>query len=320
MSLVTQRKGQIGVNAVERVVLRDWHSRWQSIDSANDDGIDGLIFIESGGHATGQVVFAQIKYRKKQQPDKKGRLAVSISKKRLNAAVERWRRLVGAVILICVSPDGSTMHWSDLLQSDSIKGTRIYVPTKNKFDASALSDISALCGTLHRDVLLTQVSTTTEDFAYLKDAGSLQQLARQFYRKLAKKQYVFKGSTADIRFTREGWLHLTRRRRPRLVQLQSFQLLGAIGAIIKNFPEEKLTRVKRNRTKKEYAVVRAAVSFPFRQTAVVAAVFRRRERVDGTVSYSFYTIYEPRRRRDVTGKKRKVANRSATHQQSTRSR
>ena len=44
-NLSTQRTGQLGVNVVERIVL-EWGARWQSLDAVNDDGIDGLIFIE----------------------------------------------------------------------------------------------------------------------------------------------------------------------------------------------------------------------------------------------------------------------------------
>ena len=46
VGLSKQRQGQLGVNAVERIVLKGWNSRWQPLDAVNDDGVDGLIFIE----------------------------------------------------------------------------------------------------------------------------------------------------------------------------------------------------------------------------------------------------------------------------------
>lgn len=61
--LHTQKTGQIGVNAVERVILLDWKCRWQMIDGHNDDGADGLIFVEDGYKTNGQIIYVQIKHR-----------------------------------------------------------------------------------------------------------------------------------------------------------------------------------------------------------------------------------------------------------------
>jgi hypothetical protein len=207
------------------------------------------------------------------------------------------------MILICVDSNGTELHWVNLQKPSAIKGSQIYIPISNKFDRKALAAIGALCGSLHRDILLANVTTTADDFEYLKGKDPLQKLAWRQYLRLRGAQLCFPGSQSRIEFTREGWRHMTRRSRSRLVQLQSFQLLGAIGGIIEECTEAGLTIVRRRGEKTEFAVARSAVSFPFRQTAVISLVFRRRPSIDGTMSYSFYTIYEPRRRRTIVGNK-----------------
>jgi hypothetical protein len=76
--LSTQKRGQLGANIVERIVLKDWNSRWQQIDAQNDDGVDGLIFLEAGNRPTGQIIFAQIKCH--QSPISDSKVSVSLGK------------------------------------------------------------------------------------------------------------------------------------------------------------------------------------------------------------------------------------------------
>jgi hypothetical protein len=77
-----QRTGQLGVNIVERVVLSQWQSRWQAIDGFNDDGVDGLIFIERSSGHTGQIIHLQVKCTSK-SPIKSGWITVPESSNRL---------------------------------------------------------------------------------------------------------------------------------------------------------------------------------------------------------------------------------------------
>ena len=75
-------KGQIGVNLVESIILTKLGWRWQAIDGHNDDGVDGLLFIQRGAELTGQVVFVQIKFRKLAASAAES-IKVSINSKRL---------------------------------------------------------------------------------------------------------------------------------------------------------------------------------------------------------------------------------------------
>lgn len=113
MSLAKQRQGQIGVNVLERIVLRDWSSRWQQLDAHNDDAVDGLIFLEKGGEMTGQVIFAQVKcHQASLRSD--GNRAVKIKARQLQRNIHTWRCVVGATILVLVDPETLEARWVDL--------------------------------------------------------------------------------------------------------------------------------------------------------------------------------------------------------------
>ena len=183
-NLATQRTGQIGVNVVEGVVLREWKSRWQQIDSVNDDGIDGLIFVESRGTPTGQIIHVQVKCQKA-KTDAQGRIRIGIKKEKLKRNMERWRRVVGAAILVHVAPDTLSAHWVDLRSPQAVVGTQVFVPLANTFDKNALAPITKMCGTIHRDLLLRRVRTANADFDYLTERTHIQTAARTFYRGLA---------------------------------------------------------------------------------------------------------------------------------------
>lgn len=296
-SLASQRQGQIGINVVERIVLAEWGCRWQPLEAQNDDGIDGLIFIERGGEATGQIVFAQVKCTASPITGERRRVPISPTKLRRN--VQRWRRVVGAAILIHVDPSDEKATWVNLRDQSAIGHSQVFVRTDNHFDRSAKAEIAQLCGSIHRDVLLPQVDTTVEDFSHMKSRSHLQSAARQLYRTLDQDQIRLGGNGPVVRFTRDGWKHITRRGRSHLSQVQSFILLGAVRRILEQATENGLSREKTGDV--TTFVTRAAVTFPFRQTAVVKIVLRRLATEDHTTQFSFLTIYEAKRKRNVLG-------------------
>jgi hypothetical protein len=301
MGMEKQRTGQIGVNVVERVILRDWLGRWQPIDSVNDDGIDGLIFLESRGVPTGQIIFVQIKCTKS-KPNGSGFIAIPISREKLLMNVDRWRRVVGAAILVHVDPDTLAATWVNLRAPKALGNTQVFVPATNTFDKSSRKPIAGLCGTIHRDLLMKRVITRSSDFPYLVDPKHIQTAARTFYREMEISKMRLGKSGPQIRFTKEGWNHITRPGRARLIQLQSFQLLGAIRRIIESSSDVDLKEITPQKgATAQFVYLIAAVSFPFRQTAIVKIVLWRRIHPVEGVNYSFHTVYEPRRRRDVMG-------------------
>ena len=303
MSLKTQRTGQIGVNVVERIVLREWRARWQALDSVNDDGVDGLIFLEALGAYTGQVIHVQVKCLS--DPfirNNKGYYRVPVGKEKLARNVQVWRRTVGAAILVLVDPDTLEAFWVNLRNSDALAGAQVLVPALNRFDQSSRAVIRKLCGTLHSDQLLPVVETNACHFAYLRRNDHISVCARTFYKELHRQALTFVGSNEPIRFTREGWKHITRKKRPPLLRLQCFQILGAIVPMISQCKETDLCAYRtRTESSNELVYIQKFVRFTFRQSAAISIVFIKRSKDSSQPSFSFHTIYETRRNRDIMG-------------------
>lgn len=301
MGMDKQRTGQIGVNVVERIILHEWSGRWQPIDSANDDGIDGLVFLESRGIPTGQIVFVQVKCTKL-KPNGNGMTAIPIEREKLLMNIERWRRVVGAAILVHVNSATLAATWVNLRGKDALGNTQVFVPAASAFNKNSRKLVARLCGTLHRDLLMKKIKVSALDFPYFTETKHIQPAAREFYRGLQSSNIQLGKSGPRVRFTKEGWKHLTRQDRPRAVQLQSFQLLGTIRKIVESASAADIKEiVPKKNSSIEQAYLIAAVSFTFRQTAVVKIVLWKRNDPVLGINYSFHTIYEPRRRRDVLG-------------------
>ena len=175
--LKTQRHGQIGVNIVERLVLRDWKSRWQQIDSQNYDGVDVLIFLEHKSSSTGQIIFAQIKCQSA-RVDTNKRICLGVDQERLARIVDRWHRVIGAVILVHVDPNTLEARWVNLRDEQAVVSTQIYVPLDQSFNKEARKQISVLCGNLYRDLRFDPIHTVAADFSHLLSSARMQSSAR----------------------------------------------------------------------------------------------------------------------------------------------
>ncbi|MEL0156354.1 DUF4365 domain-containing protein [Sphingopyxis sp.] len=302
MSLNTQRRGQVGINIVESVILNEWKGRWQPIDAHNDDGVDGLIFLEAGGEMTGQVIFAQVKCFSGVRLDSNGRYCLSIGIKKLEKNLSRWRRLVGAAIVIYVDAATRKCFWVNARDPGAIKGSQVFVPEHQSFDARARQVVAGLCGNIHRDLLAPLVETTAEDYPHLRSKEHIQRSAKALYRQLSSEPVRIGENGPVVEFDRDGWRHITRAARPQLTRYQSFVLLGAVRKIVEI---SDVGTLKRHNSKQipsagEFVSARAAVSFPFRQTGIVKVVLKILP-TDGEPRYLFHTVYEPRRRRNVMG-------------------
>ena len=301
MSLNTQRRGQVGVNIVEGIILNDWKSRWQPIDAHNDDGIDGLIFIEAGGEMTGQVVFAQVKCYSRAKLNKKGQFPLAVGIEKLEKNLQRWRRLVGAAIVIYVDHVTRKSFWVNVRDSGAVIGSQVFVPQDQPFDAAARSTVARLCGNIHRDVLAPQIDTAAEDFPHIRSKDHIQRTARALYQELRSDPVRLGNSGPIVRFDREGWRHITRPQRPELTRYQSFILLGTVRKILECSSQDALkTHHSASLLSKQFVTVRAAVTFPFRQTAIVKVILEITRHAEED-QYRFHTVYEPRRRRNVIG-------------------
>lgn len=303
MSLSKQRRGQIGVNTVERIVLSEWDGRWQPLEAHNDDAIDGLIFLEEGGELSGQIIFTQVKCIKAKKR-KDGKFRIPISRKKLSRNLRAWRKVVGAAIVVLVDPDTLTARWVDIKPGHSSTPAQILVPEKQIFSRSAKQSISALCGTLHQDLQAQKIHTFANDFAHLRTSEHVQPASRKAYISLEKSP-TFLGSTKErVHFDREGWRHITRPARSHLSRYQSFVLLGTARKIIENcgVPLEELPNSFSKTESCCFFQIDSMVTFPFRQTGLVRLILRK-STIDpkGSSKLKFWTIYEPRRKQSGLG-------------------
>lgn len=173
------------------------------------------------------------------------------------------------------------------------------VPGDQFLNRKAKKPIALLTGSLHGDLLLMHIGTSSSDFPHLKSRDHIQVVARKLYCELRDRQLKIGGDDPTVTFDRYGWRHITRPDRPQLVRYQSFVLLGSGRKIIEAMPlSEFKPFVSADYPGEELVAARAAVSFRFRQTGIVKLVLN----VDrSTDTYKFPTVYEPRRRRNVLG-------------------
>ena len=303
MGLSTQRQGQIGVNAVEKIVLSDWGARWQPLDAHNDDGVDGLIFLERGQKLSGQIVFAQVKCVKTKRRED-GHFAIPIDSKKLARNLDVWRKVVGAAIVILVDPQTLTARWVDAKLDSSTTVSQVLVPEAQLFDAAARSEIGKLCGTLHQDLLAQRVHTFADDFPHLRASSHLQVSTRSLYKSLAQLSPRIGSERERVVFDRDGWRHITRPNRSQLARHQSFVLLGAARKIIETYDKE-LCILPGSQTKDgttRFFQLDSMVTFPFRQTGLVRLVIQKSlTRPLEDAPLKFWTLYEPRRKHSLLG-------------------
>ena len=128
-------------------------------------------------------------------------------------------------------------------------------------------------------------------------------VARRVFEDLRDRPVLLGGDGPAVEFNRTGWRHITRPGRPKLTRYQSFVLLGAARKVLESVP---VAALKKHRSptapEMDFVSARAAVSFPFRQAAVVKIILSVRED-RGIPRYVFHTIYEPRRRSGTAGTK-----------------
>ena len=239
--------------------------------------------------------------------DKNGIYGLAIGKDKLARNADRWRRVVGAAIIIYVDPSSRKAFWANLKDNETIGPSQIFVSNKNCFDADAKNTIASLCGNVHRDLLAMEIETLASDFPHLINKDHIQIASRQLYKDFNSKPVYLSDSQTKINFTRRGWRHITRKGRAQLTRYQSFVLLGTVRKILNT---SRLSEFRKHQSvsnpTRDFISIKAAVTFPFRQTSIVKIILEISAISAGKI-YNFHTIYEPRRRRDVMGARRPLS-------------
>lgn len=301
----TAKKGQRGVNIVEGLVLADeFKARWQQVDSQNDDGIDGLIFLEdSKENLNGKVIFAQVKRYDKGDIIEKNRskIKISVGIDQISRRRIAWSRVAGASIIIWVDPNTGFAYWADLMDEASYDGASIIVDLKQRFDYRARRALSRLSGEIGSHMTLPVVICDRADNPFVQLNGAIRTQAKDFYRSIESIEAANK-DLGNVMFTGVGWQHITRPGRPKGRILQSFLLLGAARKIVGQVPTYSITRQLTHPEATLYSL-RARVIFPHRDAAVVEVNLLQKTASDINIPNPvwFYSVYETRRRRGIMG-------------------
>jgi hypothetical protein len=302
-SSATQRTGQIGVNVVERICLEELRGRWQAVDGHNDDGTDGLLFLEDrSGELTGQIVFIQVKCWAL-TPTKAGYARIAVDKNQIQQRSLRWRRVAGAAIIVWVNPATKEAFWADLDRAETYDSGGVRVPIRQKFCGASLERLKRLAGTIGADSTLPLIETVKADLDYVRPERDLRSAAKDRYRAIGSV-----GAASEllgmVQFKRVGWQHITRNGRPILRIIQSLQLLGVAQRIVAESTSARLVRrLDRPDAPAELYAVDARVTFPHRDPAVVRVIVLKQltgARTSEERSW-FYSVYERRRRRGLKG-------------------
>lgn len=318
-------KERIGINAVSRIVEVDWESGWQEYAAQNDDAIDGAILMRRGSKRpvdTGGIVFVQVKcggngYRQdqKQYPD---HIGVALGPAYIQAHRARWMKVPGPAVLIFVDDTLNKKNppawWTDLKNDGSYSPTNagmVLVSKEQRFGHHSKSTFHRLCGSGPSDRQLEEIKVLRKDtlIPRLGKTESLRNDAWDFYKAWRDDPpSCINPVLGPLLVNRVGWKHMTRRDRLPERIVQSWQLLGAAKAIIKNcrniftlghathhhYPDGNTQVI-------DYLGLRASVVFPHRHQSILQVVLRRSRLLSPANQLFerekiwFYSVYELRR-------------------------
>jgi hypothetical protein len=287
-------------------VCRAWGWSWSEMGQADDDGLDGLIYLRtmevntekptdrrSWKHQfTGGLIHVQVKTGVSHVDSRhKDHLEIKIDnfeKKR-----ELWMKspLPVALLYIKDEPIGKSPSkgwWADLKSADSYtaKGT-VIVPLRNRFESGleCRRPFSRLATGQHRGLGLAEIdmcipAVLPHQLNTLKK--SLKFAAWDFY-KLWKSTGAMNPVLGKILINRTGWSHVTRVGRPVSRIQKSFELLPAAARMVAEIKTwQILRRGKTERTypDKSWAIydylgISAMVKWPAREASEVMVILRR---------------------------------------------
>ncbi len=287
-------------------VCRAWGWSWSEMSQADDDGLDGLVYLRtkqvdatrptdrrSWKHQfTGGLIHTQIKsgqsYVRARTPDH-----IEISIANLSTKKELWLKSPLPVALIYVKEElqgkiPRSAWWADLKSLDSyLPNGTILVPLKNRFQEGieCRRPFERLASGQHRRLGLVTIDMTAQGPLPNKlnqMSKGVKAAAIDFYR-LWKKASPKNPDLGQIIVNRTGWAHITRVARPVPRILTSFELLPAAARIVSEVQSWKvLRRGPSVRTFKDgswavydYIGISALVKWPARAPSEVMVILRR---------------------------------------------
>lgn len=304
---MTSESNRISAASISYVdsVCRAWGWSWQEMGQADDDGMDGLIYLRvvrknedrpedrrSWRHEfTGGLIHVQVKsgssYLKSSSEH-----SLEIKIPDLDAKRKLWRKSPLPVVLIYVKEAlpgklVSQAWWVDLKRTDSYtdSGT-VILQLKNRFQAGleCIRPFSRLATGQHRSLGLADVDMTKPGRlpASINRFSMPKSAAWDFYR-LWKNEGATHPTLGEIIINRTGWSHITRKKRPLARIFASFELLPASARIIEEAETwHSLRRGKKLRrftdgsyAEYDYLGVSAMVKWSAREPSEVVVILKR---------------------------------------------
>jgi hypothetical protein len=310
----TRKQDAFGMNTIGGLVQGEWGHGWQPFDSTNDNGVDGIIIKRKRGIDTGNIIYAQVKcgaeggYLKNTE-NRKGYLSILLGQEYIDSHRARWNRLHGAVIILFVHYKSGKVWWADLKSNDSYSKENksiVLIPKSQVFGQHSIGEFKKINGYLFPSSFAANLSLALQDVNYLSLTKSLKAGAKEFYKKWSSSNERTNPELGEIIVSREGWRHLTSSRKRVRRVMNSLQLIGAAKEIIQNVGKAYQLRQGnvQQRPDGTYAVLdyislRAFISFPYRQAAIVQVVLRRYRHFqsNGTIESRiwFHSVFEPLR-------------------------
>lgn len=309
-----EKNEAIGLRVMVQTVRELWESRWQELDKINDDGIDGIVQLRRGKRQTAAIVFVQVKcgpgYR--QETLKRSEyIGIKLGREYIAKHRPRWRNLPGPAVLVYVDPTEDERNpaawWIDLNAETSYTEENrsiVLIPRAQTFGVHTKGHFFRLCGIAPQARLLPIIKLSRQECAYPL-SQPLKVEARRRYRAWAAATPDERSNPAlgVVTVSRVGWRHICRARRRAERIAQSWQLLGAARAIIREATQwgrlghSTTTDVGTTRTILDYVGTRAWIDFPHRRPGIVQVVVKRIRTFDlrtgeGTKKVLFYSVYE----------------------------
>lgn len=314
---MTSESNRISAASISYVesVCRAWGWSWSAMDQADDDGIDGLVYLRilnmradkvsdrrSWKHDfTGGLIHVQVKsgtsYVTSQNKD-----CLYIRIPDLETKRKLWEKSSLPITLIYVKDEQigkipAKAWWADLKSPTtySLNGTLV-ISKSNRFQAGieCRRPFARLANGQHRLLELKEVSMSGDwELPGRIDSmsKSLKQAAWDFYKKW-KAIGAINPILGSIIINRTGWSHITRRERP-LSRIQaSFELLPAAARIISTVNTWRVLRCGKTArifpdgtwAAYDYLGLSAIVKWPAREASEVMVILRRKTTFADNVS------------------------------------
>lgn len=257
-----------GMRVVAQYVQEFWECGWQSFDTRNDRGIDGLILMKKKNIDLGVKINVQVKcgpgYISSENKDE---IRISIdSEKGLNEHIEYWKNQNEPAILVFINPSipsrdksgkiiknkGQTVWKESRLKSKAwwvdlkseklrVENTKVLIsiPKKNTFGEHSKGAFHKMIKPLMSNSNLPLIELNSDSKGLLNSLN-VKNDARNFYKDWKNHNIILcRSLNKEIRVSKTGWNHILSSKRGIERRVNSLRLLGVAKQMINEIEKDK---------------------------------------------------------------------------------